>query len=342
MPEISVIIPVYNAEKYLRACLDSVLTQTFRDFECICVNDGSPDNSGSILDEYAAKDSRMKVLVQSNQGQGVARNTGVATATGKYLYFLDSDDRIDPDTLQSLYDFAEKNDLDEVIFDFVPEYEDGVNPMSHLHSIRHEYSGVFSGEDLWSKRLLNDDFIACVPLRLFLRDFYVRENLSFRQGVFHEDEVFLFLADFSAGRAGCLNNPFYHYRIRANSTITRQPTFRHFAGLGVAYLEAACFLKNHPVVREDVLKAIAVQKDRWLYAASALMKQIPVEEIQKGCEIMPDMIYFIEMVRLYDRMMATEYRCEVLGEKMEGILHSGSYRLGRSINKCLRPFRKED
>lgn len=118
MPEISIIIPCYNVEKYLSRCLDSVIGQSFTDFEVICVNDGSPDNSGSILEEYAAKDKRIKILTQKNQGLSMARNNGKALAQGKYIYFLDSDDFIHPQCLEITHYIAEKYEVDLVSFDF--------------------------------------------------------------------------------------------------------------------------------------------------------------------------------------------------------------------------------
>ena len=118
MPKISIIIPCYNVEKYLHRCLDSVIGQTFEDFEVICVNDGSPDNSGSILEEYAAKDKRIKILTQKNQGLSMARNNGKALAQGKYIYFLDSDDFIHPQCLEIAHYIAEKYEVDLVSFDF--------------------------------------------------------------------------------------------------------------------------------------------------------------------------------------------------------------------------------
>ena len=94
MPKISVIIPVYNVEKYLRECLDSLLNQTFKDIEIICVNDGSTDGSLNILNEYASKDSRFIIINQNNQGLSAARNNGLNVAKGDYVAFLDSDDYI--------------------------------------------------------------------------------------------------------------------------------------------------------------------------------------------------------------------------------------------------------
>ena len=103
MPEISVIMPVYNVEKYLRECLDSLLAQTFTDFEAICVNDGSTDGSPAILEEYAAKDNRIKIIDQPNSGAAKSRNNGMTIACGKYWMFLDSDDWFMPDMLFKLH-----------------------------------------------------------------------------------------------------------------------------------------------------------------------------------------------------------------------------------------------
>lgn len=113
-PLISVVVPVYNVEAYLRRCLDSVLAQSFTDFELICVNDGSTDSSPSILVEYAAKDSRISVINQENGGVSEARNTGIEVAKGEYLSFIDSDDWIDRDFLEKLYTAARAFDADIV------------------------------------------------------------------------------------------------------------------------------------------------------------------------------------------------------------------------------------
>ncbi|HOY47101.1 MAG TPA: glycosyltransferase [Alphaproteobacteria bacterium] len=116
MPAISVIIPVYNVERFLRRCLNSVLNQTFSNWEAICVNDGSPDNSAAILEEYAARDKRFKVITKTNGGLSDARNVGMQHATGKYVLYLDSDDSIHPQTMEFTYGLAEKNNADVVNF----------------------------------------------------------------------------------------------------------------------------------------------------------------------------------------------------------------------------------
>ena len=117
MPAISIIIPVYNVEKYLRRCLDSVLNQTFQDWQAICVNDGSPDNSAAILEEYAQRDSRFVVVTKKNGGVSDARNVGMKHVQGEYVLFVDSDDFIHPQTLELMVDVAKSKQADMAMFD---------------------------------------------------------------------------------------------------------------------------------------------------------------------------------------------------------------------------------
>jgi len=118
--EVSVTVPVYNVEKYLPRCLNTILDQTFNgNYEIICVDDGSTDNSGKILDEYAKRFSKIKVIHQENQGLSGARNTALKYVTGKYTMFVDSDDFIAKNALEGLYNFAESHNSDVVVFDYV-------------------------------------------------------------------------------------------------------------------------------------------------------------------------------------------------------------------------------
>ena len=130
-PVISIVIPIYNVEKYLRRCLDSVQNQTFQDWEAICVNDGSPDNSADILSEYAACDARFHVINKENGGISDARNVGTAAARGKYILYLDSDDFIHPQTLEITCGIAEKQNADMVLFQFDTVFHKFVKKMMH-------------------------------------------------------------------------------------------------------------------------------------------------------------------------------------------------------------------
>lgn len=114
MPKISVIVAIYNVAPYLERCLDSILNQTFQDFEIIGINDGSTDNSLEILEKYAHRDKRIKIINQTNSGAGYSRNIGIAHAAGTYLSFIDSDDWIDPQFLEKVYRLALQSDADIV------------------------------------------------------------------------------------------------------------------------------------------------------------------------------------------------------------------------------------
>ena len=122
-PLISIIIPVYNVERYLAQCLDSVINQTYRNLEIICVNDGTRDSSGQILEQYAQKDGRIVVIVQENQGLSGARNTGLKHVHGKYIMFVDSDDWIELQTCEEAVIAAEKHNADLVMWSYVREFE---------------------------------------------------------------------------------------------------------------------------------------------------------------------------------------------------------------------------
>ena len=123
--EISIIVPIYNAEKFLPEAIESLINQTFKDIEIILVNDGSPDGSQKICEKYAEKDERIIVVNKENGGLADARNAGMKVATGKYIMFLDADDMFEPDSCENMYKVIEKNNADYVIGNYQNCYEDG-------------------------------------------------------------------------------------------------------------------------------------------------------------------------------------------------------------------------
>lgn len=175
MPKISVIVPVYKAEKYIYRCIDSILAQTFDNFELILVDDGSPDNCGVICDEYAARDSRIRVIHQENQGQASARNHGVAMAEGEWVCFVDSDDLIHPQMLEHLYDITKCTGAeiiacdnvygDSIPVDFFKEKEDRISVKKTdeqgLMTIYNEWRGCYWL--VWGK-LIRKRIIQKIPM----------------------------------------------------------------------------------------------------------------------------------------------------------------------------------
>ena len=170
MPKISVIVPVYNVELYLYQCLDSIINQTFKDIEIICINDGSTDNSGKVLEEYAQKDDRVKVLTQENQGQAVARNKGLDIAKGEYIYFVDSDDFIHPQTLEIMHSVAERTKCPIVATERVNQLSKNqkntkiyqINDISynvHKNPLKHILNHIWSSSIIWNKLYKRDVLI---------------------------------------------------------------------------------------------------------------------------------------------------------------------------------------
>ncbi len=216
-PKISVIIPVYNVEKYLSECLDSIINQTLKDTEIICVNDGSTDNSLSILKEYASKDDRIKIIDKENEGQGYARKVGLDIATGKYILFCDSDDYYAELTaFEELYNYIEKVKVDVVIFNFIQKND--INKSINYITDYNKYpqKDVFSYLDIDNILIFN----TVAWLKIYSKQFFDRyvewyfpKKIKFEDAPFHY-QVLL--------RAKCsfYNKYLYVYRVRINSTMT--------------------------------------------------------------------------------------------------------------------------
>ncbi len=190
-PKISIIIPVYNVEKYLRECLDSCINQTLADIEIICVDDASPDNSIKILEEYQQQDSRIKIFRhEKNKNLGAARNTGLKNATGKYIWFIDSDDYIDKKACQILYDAIKEFDVDMLCFSAL-KFMDAEKKRQFIYD-KYYHQGVqinkiYHPKTNWKEiRFLNLNVSAC----MYLTKRSVIQNFRFREGVFHEDADF--------------------------------------------------------------------------------------------------------------------------------------------------------
>ena len=200
-PCVSVIIPVYNVEKYLHRCVNSVVNQTLKDIEIILVDDGSPDQSPAFCDQYEAEYSNIRVIHKENGGLASARNAGMRIAEGKYIFFLDSDDWLEPDGLQLLYDAAEKDRVDFVRFRAILTGWPGkpVNSPGTLEPIRELASGYYERQrilsDVYPRLLATSELtmgaIVGVCGALYNRNFLITNKLWFYEEVeFSEDQIF--------------------------------------------------------------------------------------------------------------------------------------------------------
>lgn len=216
MPKISVIVPVYKVEDYLRECVDSILAQTFEDFELILVDDGSPDNCPSICDGYGQKDTRVKVIHQENQGLSGARNSGLDVAAGEYITFIDSDDWIDPKYLEIMLG-AMGDDIDITVGQ-LHEFED-----DEVAREEHEKKAHIIHHDAVSAVIKLYDGSRSIPVnawgKLFRQE--IIGNIRFPQGRIHEDQLFTPQVCYGARKIVTGIPVVYYYRIRTTS-ITRE------------------------------------------------------------------------------------------------------------------------
>ena len=230
MSKVSVVIPVYNVEKYLGECLDSVLRQTLKDLEVICVDDGSMDGSPAILAEYARKDPRIKVVTRANGGLSAARNTGMDAATGKYIYFLDSDDWIVDDAMEKCLVVCERDGLDQLVFgcEVHVSADDGRAidmDMARRKAAYYRIDETLCGKVLDGAALLSElhsrrRFFASVPLRFMRLDAIRTAKLRFPEGLLHEDEYFTPLSLLASQRTEVVCDRLYRRRLRMDSIET--------------------------------------------------------------------------------------------------------------------------
>lgn len=225
-PRFSIVIPVYKVRGYLRECLDSVLAQTFGDFEVLAVDDRSPDECGAILDEYAARDKRIIAIHrEENGGIGQARNTGVERATGDYLLFLDSDDTFTPEALERMAQrLDEADDPDILLFDHVRTYWwDKRQPSASTELLAETGDEVFSP----AERTEFLKMFAVVWNRAFRRDFYLEGGFTYTDGLY-EDALMVYTTMLSAERVACLNHVCVEYRQRRQGSSMVTPGRKHF------------------------------------------------------------------------------------------------------------------
>lgn len=215
MPQISVIVPVYNAARYLHRCVDSILSQTFTDFELLLINDGSKDSSGTICDEYAAKDPRVRVFHKENGGVSSARNLGLDNARGEWISFVDADDWVSESYLKNLINNSNEADL---VFNYATRHDNDVISIekypnqcinvSNLH-IPLRYNDLIWHTSPWSK--------------LFSKRLIEKSNLKFPLGMhIGEDAVFLFSYIFNCSYIRFICTCDYHYRLDESESLTRR------------------------------------------------------------------------------------------------------------------------
>lgn len=270
MPRFSVIVPVYKVQAYLQACLESVLGQSFTDLELIAVDDCSPDACGALIDEFAARDSRVRAVhLKENVGLGRARNAGMEHATGDYLVFLDSDDTLTPDALHAISDrIKETDEPDVLVYDYARTFWSG-------EEVRNQYASLLEEKDPAPFRLADRPGLLRLLMvawnKAYRRDFIERQGFTFPPG-FYEDTPWTFPVMMTADSIATLDRVCVHYRQRRRGSILRTTTRQHF-DIFDQYERVFAFLDGHPKLSAiwrpvlfrrmvDHLSAIFTKRDR--------------------------------------------------------------------------------
>lgn len=231
--KISIIIPVYNKEEFIEECINSIINQTFDDYEAIFINDGSSDNSLEILKKYEDR-KNFKIISQENSGPATARNVGLKKACGEYVFFLDADDWIENDSLEKLYQTAKNNDSEIVLFNAVEHFPDNKlkKRIYHIHAKKDtDYENFSFDYNNNINLVMNGYHIVCTKLHKL--EFIKDNNLEFKKSDLFEDVYFHVKTMINAKRISYNPNMFYHYRrtqkqTRQNTTITTNKSFVMF------------------------------------------------------------------------------------------------------------------
>lgn len=214
-PLISVIVPVYKVEPYLRKCVDSILAQTYENLEIILVDDGSPDSCGAICDEYASREARIRVIHKENGGLSSARNAGLEVARGEYIGFVDSDDWLEPQTYQWLLEMAVKEQLPMVC---AGRYDCDSRTEGRKVGLCPPKREVISGQELTKRIFLWDNVDSAAWDKLYDRSLF--QKIRYPLGVVSEDLPVTYRLALAAGRVGMLDKPVYNYLHRPGSITT--------------------------------------------------------------------------------------------------------------------------
>lgn len=271
MPKISILIPIYNVEQYLPQCLDSLCAQTLKNIEIICINDGSTDASGAILDEYAKNNSNIVVINKKNSGYGDSMNRGLEAATGEYIGIVESDDFIDAEAFEKLYELAKKTDADIVKANYYYHSEKG----DELHEVVREQKlrkAMTISEDY--KILLEEPGIWSA---IYRREFLNEKKIRFRPtpGASYQDTGFYFKTMCAAERIIYTRDAFLHYRVdNANSSVKSLEKINYVVE---EYADIEKFIKNLSISDEVCYTIQAAKFGAYHWNLQRLPKELAQE-----------------------------------------------------------------
>lgn len=281
MKKLSVIMPVYKAEEYIYKAVDSILNQTYANLEVILVDDGSPDNCGKICDEYAEKDSRVKVIHKKNGGQADARNFGIEAASGEFIGFVDSDDYIEPYMYQEMIDYMQQNSLDIVCGDTKQ-----IKGKKIKFKPRHKENLIWNKNEAICENL-SGSLDNAVTNKIYKRK--VIGDIRFPKGRVYEDVATIYKFIYNADRVGYLAKGYYYYIKRKGSTISTSFNSKSRYDCFVGYIERLDFAEKHK------LPCIEACRKQALETALATLTAFYANNESKDSDRYKNVNNFIEM-----------------------------------------------
>ena len=262
-PFITIIVPVYNAKKYLRDCIESILSQTYHNLEIILIDDGSTDGSEKFVDDYAKSDKRIKVVHQKNMGLSGARNTGLKHTTGKYVTFVDSDDRIEPSMIESLFNALTESHADVSICSFKEIYPNG-----KIKGFSHNYpKQVFTTEQALANMLQENGFMISTTMKLFPTNYF--KGIKFPVDKLHEDVGTTYKLIMEAKKIVFIPNEYYIYVHHNNSIINQTFNERKFDLIKLTDQMCDDIDQHYPDLKN-------VTNERRMRARFSILRQIPL------------------------------------------------------------------
>lgn len=238
--KLSIIVPVFNTEKYLSECLNSLINQTLKSIEIICVDDGSTDNSLSILEKFHSKDERVKIIHQENFGVSVARNNGIAMAQGEYIGLVDSDDWVDADFFEKLYNASQKFGAEVVAGDFL--WHKG-NLQKPKMKYKEEKFYTETSEKVKNALIPKLNYIWN---KIYKRESLLKLNIPFEKDRYYEDMIWLVQVIYYMHGFATVPNTFYHYR-RHSESIVMQTSAKHLNDWAYAEKKMLDFMREHNI-----------------------------------------------------------------------------------------------
>lgn len=342
-PLISVIIPVFNVANYVGECIESIINQSLKNIEIICINDGSSDNSLDIIIKYANIDNRIAIYSENNCGLSIARNLGMEVAKGKYTYFIDSDDLLDKNALFELFKKCENEKLDLVFFG-AEAFADDVrfNELAERNKQNYvkkgKYDRVYSGIDIFKLMLSNGDFTSSSCLIFAKTNFYKNNNIKFISTILHEDEAFTFEACLLAKRVCCTNEIYYKRRYRYGSTMTVKKSFENVYGYFKCYLSMVDFIISKNIeICEPIICHINNILNNSIYVYNN------IDFVERNNYIILNRYEYIKfyfyIIKYYNIINNKNNEINNYNTKLSDIKNSFSFKVGRIITYIPRILR---